>query len=90
MVQMQEVVDNWNAMTESLANDYQRVYFVGINDQLYKGVNGQEGIVSVSGNQTTVVNDALFTEDHFHPNNTGYSIMADAIMERIRQTYENN
>lgn len=90
MTQMQEVVDNWNSKTKSIASEYQKVYFVGINDQLYKGVNGQEGIVSVSGTQTTVVNDALFTEDHFHPNNTGYGIMADAIMERIRQTYEAN
>lgn len=90
MTKMQEVVDNWNAKTQSIASEYQKVYFVGINDQLYKGVNGQEGIVSVSGDQTTVVNDALFTEDHFHPNNTGYGIMADAIMERIRQTYEDN
>lgn len=90
MTKMQEVVDNWNAKTQSIASEYQKVYFVGINDQLYKGVNGQEGIVSVSGDQTTVVNDALFTEDHFHPNNTGYGIMADAIMERIRQTYEAN
>ncbi len=89
MTQMQDVIDNWNAQTESLIKTYEGVYFVGINDQLYKGIDGQEGIVSVSGDQTTVVNDALFSEDHFHPNNTGYSIMADAIMEEITQTYEN-
>lgn len=89
MTQMQDVIDNWNAQTESLTKTYEGVYFVGINDQLYKGIDGQEGIVSVSGDQTTVVNDALFSEDHFHPNNTGYSIMADAIMEEITQTYEN-
>lgn len=89
MTQMQDIVDNWNLGTENLTTEYDKVYFVGINDQLYKGVDGQEGVVSVSGDQTTVVNDALFTEDHFHPNNTGYSIMADAIMERISQTHEN-
>lgn len=89
MTQMQDIVDNWNLGTENLTTEYDKVYFVGINDQLYKGIDGQEGVVSVSGDQTTVVNDALFTEDHFHPNNTGYSIMADAIMERISQTHEN-
>lgn len=88
MTQMQDIVDNWNLGTEQLTTEYDKVYFVGINDQLYKGVDGQEGVVSVSGDQTTVVNDALFTEDHFHPNNTGYSIMANAIMERISQTHD--
>ncbi|AUW96965.1 SGNH/GDSL hydrolase family protein [Streptococcus pluranimalium] len=88
MTQMQDIVDNWNEQTKQLVADYDGVYFVGINDQLYKGVEGQEGVVSVSGERTTVVNDALFTEDHFHPNNIGYGIMADAIMERISQTHE--
>ena len=88
MTQMQDIVDNWNEQTKQLVADYDGVYFVGINDQLYKGVEGQEGVVSVSGERTTVVNDALFTEDHFHPNNIGYGIMADAIMERIIQTHE--
>ncbi|MGT2832619.1 SGNH/GDSL hydrolase family protein [Streptococcus halotolerans] len=88
MTQMQDIVDQWNLGTKKLTAEYDKVYFVGINDQLYKGVDGKEGVVSVSGDQTTVVNDALFTEDHFHPNNTGYSIMADAIMERISQTHE--
>lgn len=89
MTQMQDIVDNWNAQTEQLTSQYEGVYFVGINDRLYKGIDGNEGIVSVSGDQTSVVNDALFSEDHFHPNNTGYSIMADAIMERISQTHDN-
>ncbi|MEQ9764380.1 SGNH/GDSL hydrolase family protein [Streptococcus jiangjianxini] len=88
MTQMQDIVDQWNLGTKKLTTEYDKVYFVGINDQLYKGVDGKEGVVSVSGDQTTVVNDALFTEDHFHPNNTGYGIMADAIMERISQTHE--
>ncbi|MFU2205971.1 SGNH/GDSL hydrolase family protein [Streptococcus pluranimalium] len=88
MTQMQDIVDNWNEQTKQLVAEYDGVYFVGINDQLYKGVEGQEGVVSVSGERTTVVNDALFTEDHFHPNNIGYGIMADAIMERISQTHE--
>ena len=86
MTKMQEIIDNWNDVTEKVTAEYDNVYFVPINDALYKGVNGEEGIVATSGDQTTVVNDALFGEDHFHPNNIGYQIMADKIKERINET----
>ena len=86
MTKMQEIIDNWNDVTEKVTAEYDNVYFVPINDALYKGVNGEEGIVATSGDQTTVVNDALFGEDHFHPNNIGYQIMSDKIKERINET----
>lgn len=86
MTEMQEIINNWNAATESVTKEYENVYFVPINDQLYKGVNGEEGIVSTSGEQTTVINDALFSGDHFHPNNIGYQIMSDVTMEKISET----
>ncbi|MDV5977017.1 UNVERIFIED_CONTAM: SGNH/GDSL hydrolase family protein [Streptococcus canis] len=85
LTDMQQVIDDWNAKTKEVIEDYDHVYFVPINDLLYKGVNGQEGIVQSTGDQTTIVNDALFTGDHFHPNNTGYQIMSDAVMEKIRK-----
>ena len=86
MTEMQDIVDNWNTATEDVTKEYDKVYFVPINDLLYKGVNGEEGIVSTSGDQTTVINDALFSGDHFHPNNIGYQIMSDAGMEKISET----
>ena len=86
MTEMQEIVDNWNAATESVTQEYNNVYFVPINEQLYKGINGEEGIVSTSGDQKTVINDALFSGDHFHPNNIGYQIMSDVTMEKISET----
>lgn len=85
LTDMQKVIDDWNDKTKDVLGDYKHVYFVPINDLLYKGVNGQEGIVQSSGDQTTIVNDALFTGDHSHPNNTGYQIMSDAVMEKIRK-----
>ena len=88
MTEMQEIVDNWNDATESVTEEYDNVYFVPINDELYKGINGEEGIVSTSGDQTTVINDALFSGDHFHPNNIGYQIMSDVTMEKISETKE--
>ncbi len=86
MTEMQEIIDNWNESTESVTDEYDNVYFVPINDQLYKGIDGEEGIVSTSGDQTTVINDALFNGDHFHPNNIGYQIMSDVTMEKINET----
>ena len=88
MTEMQEIVDNWNDATESVTEEYDNVYFVPINDELYKGINGEEGIVSTFGDQTTVINDALFSGDHFHPNNIGYQIMSDVTMEKISETKE--
>ncbi|SUO79569.1 lipase/acylhydrolase with GDSL-like motif [Streptococcus equinus] len=86
MTEMQEIIDNWNGSTESVTDEYDNVYFVPINDQLYKGIDGEEGIVSTSGDQTTVINDVLFSGDHFHPNNIGYQIMSDVTMEKINET----
>lgn len=88
MTEMQEIVDNWNDATENVTEEYDNVYFVPINDELYKRINGEEGIVSTSGDQTTVINDALFSSDHFHPNNIGYQIMSDVTMEKISETKE--
>ena len=88
MTEMQEIVDNWNDATENVTEEHDNVYFVPINDELYKGINGEEGIVSTSGDQTTVINDALFSGDHFHPNNIGYQIMSDVTMEKISETKE--
>jgi len=34
----------------------------------------------------TVTNDALYDEDSFHPNNTGYEIMKEAVLEKIHAT----
>lgn len=86
LTDMQLVIDNWNKSTEAITKEYERVYFVPINDLLYKGIDGEEGIVHTVGEQMTVVNNALFSEDHFHPNNIGYQIMSNAVMEVIRET----
>lgn len=86
VTEMQTVVENWNKATRKVTKEYRNVYFVPINDLLYKGIDGEEGIVQTAGKQTTVINDALFADDLFHPNNTGYQLMADAVTEEIRDT----
>ncbi|MGQ7397401.1 SGNH/GDSL hydrolase family protein [Streptococcus suis] len=85
LTEMQTIVDNWNAMTEQITEKYQDVYFVPINDLLYKGLEGETGI---SQNGSQVTNNLLYEEDSFHPNNTGYEIMKKAILERMNETME--
>ncbi|SDB18952.1 Lysophospholipase L1 [Streptococcus henryi] len=86
MTEMQGIIDNWNKATEAIVKEYDNVYFVAINDLIYKGIEGEESEKQASSSQTTVINDALFTGDHFHPNNVGYQIMANAVMEEISET----
>ncbi|PZO95469.1 MAG: GDSL family lipase [Streptococcus pyogenes] len=82
---MQTVVDQWNQGTKEVTKEYQSVYFVPINDRLYRGINGQEGIDEASDSTKPVINDALFSQDHFHPNNIGYRIMSTAVMESLKK-----
>lgn len=49
--EMQTVVDNWNMATKNVTKEFTNVYFVPINDLLYKGINGEEGIVQKSGKE---------------------------------------
>ena len=92
MTEMQTIVDNWNQSTEEVCKEYDNVYFVPVNDLLYKGIDGKGGVTSSddtsqsSKSSQESLNDALFEDDHFHPNNTGYQIMSDAILKRINQT----
>jgi GDSL family lipase/acylhydrolase len=44
------------------------------------------GVSEFSDGKTTVINDALYEEDSFHPNNTGYEKMKQAILEKINAT----
>lgn len=86
LTDMQVVVDNWNQGTQESLEQFEEVYFVPINDLIYKGIDGKEGVVQESGDQTRVINDALFEGDHFHPNNTGYQIMQTAVLEKMNET----
>ena len=89
MTDMQVIVDNWNQTTQDTIAELENVYFVPINDLLYQGIDGQQGLVQTSGEATKIINDALFQGDNFHPNNTGYEIMKRAVLEKIRETKDN-
>ena len=86
LTELQTLVDQWNQRTEETLSAYQGVYFVPINDLLYKGIDGKSGVTESELGKETVTNDALYDEDSFHPNNTGYVIMKEAVLEKIHAT----
>ena len=86
LTELQTLVDQWNQRTEVTLSAYQGVYFVPINDLLYKGIDGKSGVTESELGKETVTNDALYDEDSFHPNNTGYEIMKEAVLEKIHAT----
>lgn len=86
LTELQTLVDQWNQRTEETLSAYQGVYFVPINDLLYKGIDGKSGVTESELGKETVTNDTLYDEDSFHPNNTGYEIMKEAVLEKIHAT----
>ena len=86
LTELQTLVDQWNQRTEETLSAYQGVYFIPINDLLYKGIDGKSGVTESELGKETVTNDALYDEDSFHPNNTGYEIMKEAVLEKIHAT----
>ena len=91
ITQMQSIVTNWNLGTEAVVKEEQRSYFIPINDLLYKGIDGSIGVegegdgTSASGTPD-IKNNVIYEEDHFHPNNLGYQLMARAVKEELVKT----
>ncbi|WP_375179567.1 SGNH/GDSL hydrolase family protein [Enterococcus rotai] len=93
ITEMQEIVDNWNDGTKEIVTAEKNAYFIPINDLLYKGIGDQVGIVSseataTSSSEHDIKNNALYEEDHFHPNNLGYQIMASAVRDEMAKTQD--
>lgn len=92
LTQMQEIIDKWNEGTQKVTAEYKNVYFVSINELLYKGVDGGQTAVEAPSSDSDsgeVTNNVLSESDRFHPNNIGYQIMSKAVMEKISETKKN-
>lgn len=91
---MQTIVDNWNEKTEEVVSEEENSYFIPINDLLYRGLNSEVGVATSDSDTTTtsddnlntVKNNVLYEEDHFHPNNLGYQLMANAVTDELAKT----
>lgn len=90
ITEMQQIVTNWNEGTEAVVAEQEKMYFIPINDLLYKGVDGDVGITGSeeddTGSEDAVTNNAIYEEDHFHPNNLGYQLMANAVRQKMIET----
>ncbi|MDT1938888.1 MULTISPECIES: SGNH/GDSL hydrolase family protein [Carnobacterium] len=89
--EMQAVVDSWNEATTSVVDEQNKAHFIPINDLLSKGnqveTTKKEEKASKNSDQTPeIVNDLLFEEDSFHPNDEGYDRMAKALYEKMQAT----
>lgn len=81
---MQNVIDSWNTATAGVVSQEKNTYFIPINNLLYKG-SGDQQAVEADSSTSAVANNLLYTEDHFHPNNIGYQIMADAVFASYKE-----
>lgn len=81
---MQNVIDSWNTATAGVVSQEKNTYFTPINDLLYKG-SGDKQAVESGSTSDAVSNNLLYTEDHFHPNNVGYQLMADAVFTSYKE-----
>nr|WP_321384177.1 SGNH/GDSL hydrolase family protein [uncultured Enterococcus sp.] len=90
ITEMQQIVTNWNEGTEAVVAEQEKMYFIPINDLLYKGVDGDVGITGSeeddTGTEDAITNNAIYEEDHFHPNNLGYQLMANAVRQKMIET----
>lgn len=89
LTDMQTIVDNWNETTRTTLMGHENVYFVPINELLYQGIDGQTGVAEAVIENSETTNNVLYAGDNFHPNNTGYEIMKQAVMEKIDATKNN-
>lgn len=92
ITEMQDIVDSWNETTQSVVEEEQKAHFIPINDILYKGGNqpelseNQKDTIDSSVNdkkESKVFNDLLFEEDNFHPNDSGYELMAQSLFDEM-------
>lgn len=74
ITQLQLIVDDWNKATESILSEDKKAYFVPISEQMQ--------------DSDSTVNSLLSEDDHFHPNDIGYRVIAKAFFDKIMETEE--
>lgn len=98
--EMQTIVDNWNDATQETIKEQRNMYFIPINDLIYKGTEGQtlqtdESVEKQTTNSTAsssvlqdvVENNVLSESDKFHPNKLGYQLIGKALKTEIVDTH---
>ena len=78
ITELQSIIDLWNQTTMEFVGQEKNVHFVPINDLIYKG--------NEDGEKQSDVNNLLSEADSFHPNNTGYQIIANTFRDEMLKT----
>ncbi len=89
IVEMQDIVNEWNQKSEEVTKEMNLVYFVPINDLLYEGiadVNDSNDTIVAADSLNDLRNNALFEGDKFHPNYNGYQIIAQEFVRKMNTT----
>ncbi len=82
LTSIQTAVDRWNETTEETIAQFDQVYFVPINDLLYKGIDGKMGVSEISDGRQPLSMMPCMKRIVFTPNNTGYEKMKQAILRK--------
>ena len=78
ITELQSIIDLWNQTTMEFVGQEKNVHFVPINDLIYQG--------NEDGEKQSDVNNLLSEADSFHPNNTGYQIIANTFRDEMLKT----
>lgn len=87
---LQQVVELWNNTTKKVTKKENRLFFIETDALLSKGSFKEETTKSEDTSDSTstssLENDLLYTEDHFHPNGRGYQKLAQALFTKMKET----
>lgn len=78
ITELQGIIDLWNQTTLEFVQQEKNVHFVPINDLIYQGIGENK--------QKADMNNLLSEADSFHPNNTGYQIIANTFRDEMLKT----
>lgn len=83
MTKMQTVVTDWNKASKTVIRQQHNSYFVDVSEQLSKG----EKLTTAKhkAKKGKQKNALIFTTDNFHPNHSGYQVMADDLYRQLMQ-----
>ncbi len=91
---MQTIIQNWDEGTKEIVEKDENAYFVPINEVISQGT-GDEAALNTNKETSSseeendlnaVKNKALYEEDNFHPNTTGYQLITREVMKNIDAT----
>ncbi|MFD1317652.1 SGNH/GDSL hydrolase family protein [Loigolactobacillus zhaoyuanensis] len=88
MTKMQTAVEDWNSASAKIIKQQKNSYLIDICDQLSKGeklTTQKKTTAKATSDSSSDKNSLIFTEDNFHPNHSGYQVMADDLYQVMMQ-----